>query len=386
MTSRERVLAALRRQDVDYVPFSQLFYFSVINEGPRRDVARDRRYNWPWPPSKREEIDYCVHELGLDNVVPLAFGSYRPGPGVSSRVWMEDGIIYKVWTTPAGELCASVRYDDRWPWDLEIPFFADQNPGYFRQPWLETEQDLECLRHVLRVADDQATLDSLRFQHEKAKKVADMWGLATFTEVGMGLTGAMQVCGAEGVCLMAIDNPDLLDAYLELEHQLNLRKLEIALDFGVDIVKRNGFYESADFYSPETLDRFLRERLNREADTVRQAGAVSCYTIHTGLGPILGHLKKLHFDCLMQVDPVFNDLDLAAVRDSQEGSKSFWLGPSNTYHIGNGPEVVKAALRDIFEVLAARGLIVGVSPGWYSVDPWEELLAMVEEWKQLRAG
>ncbi len=68
---------------------------------------------------------------------------------------------------------------------------------------------------------------------------------------------------------MAVDNPELIDAYLELDHALNLKNYEIALDMGVDIIRRNGFYETTDFFSPALLSRFLARRLNEEA--VREA-------------------------------------------------------------------------------------------------------------------
>lgn len=53
----------------------------------------------------------------------------------------------------------------------------------------------------------------------------------------------------------------------------------------MDIIWRNGFYETADFYSPAMLDRFLGERLRREADAARAAGMLTNYTVHTGIMP-----------------------------------------------------------------------------------------------------
>ena len=380
MNSRERMMAALRCEDVDYVPFSN--FFTTLHESYRLSSPLDARYSFPWHPTEREMLDYCVNELGIDQVVQGFSWSYSPASRVSSRVWQEGSTIHKVWSTPAGDLHASVRYDDRWNFDLDIPLFSDQNIGHFEEPWLQTEQDLECLKHILLPLDDRQTLDRIRFRYNKAKRTADRWGLPTFATVGMGLTGAMHLCGATGLCTLAMDNPDLVDAYLELEHQLNLHNLEIALDFGVDIFKRNGFYETADFYGPDMLGHFLSKRLNREVAMVREAGSVSCYTIHTGIMPILDHLRGLDFDCIMQVEPY--GADLKAVRDSQEGTKSLWVGPSDTYHFGRGPDVVRRVLREIVEALGTRGLVICASPSFVSNHPWDEFLALVDEWRLLR--
>ena len=132
------------------------------------------------------------------------------------------------------------------------------------------------------------------------------------------------------------------------------------------------------------LGRFLTDRLNREAAMIREAGSVSCYTIHSGIMPILGHLRDLDFDCIMQVEPF--GADLRAVRDSQEGTKSFWVGPSDTYHFGRGADVVRSALRDIVDAFGTRGLVVCASPSFVSNHPWQEFLALVDEWRLLRGS
>ena len=317
---------------------------------------------------------------------PVGIGGYTPSPEVSSRVWLEGAGIHKVWSTPAGELQAAVRYDDRWPHGLDIPLFSDHNIAYFTKPWLESERDLECLKQILRPAEDRGTLEQWRFQYREAKRLADRWQLATFANIGMGLTGAMHLFGAEALCLLVMENPDLVDAYLELEHRLNLRNLEIAVDFGVDIIKRNGFYETSDFYGPELLARFLEKRLTREIETVHKAGKLICYTVHTGLMPMSSYLRRFPFDCLMQVEIASEAAAPGAIRDSQEGTKSFWLGPSDTYHLWGDPEGVRAAVREVFQVFGPRGLILSGSPSIISITPWPNVLAMIDEWKKLRSA
>jgi hypothetical protein len=73
------------------------------------------------------------------------------------------------------------------------------------------------------------------------------------------------------------------------------------------------------------------------------------------------------------------------MRDSQGEKRSYWIGPRSVHHISQGtPEAVRAAVRLCFEVLGRRGLIIGPCPSMHSIMPWENFMAMIEEWKLWR--
>ena len=391
MTSKERVLAAFAGQPVDYVPCSPLFFWAA----PTNRLGH--RWQFPWGPSDREMVEYCVKELEIDPVVEVRFthrfdshggelfSRYYPAPEVTSKVWIEDNIIHKVFSTPAGDLHAAIRYDQHWPHGLEIPLNSDFNVGHFSEPWLTSAADLECLRHIMLPPQTKEHLDSLRFIYAEAKALADEFHLATTVDIGLGLTGAMQLTGAENLCLMTIDQPDLVDGYLELEHQANIRYMEIAAGLGVDIIRRDGFYETADFYSPAMLEQFLGKRLRKETEVVHQAGKLFGYCVNTGIMPILDYLAGFDFDCLMQIDIDDKGFDLAKVGEKLGGSMNFWIGPSgNTHMWGKDTEVVRQAVRDVFETFGKGGLLITACSTASSIMPWENTLAMIDEWKKLR--
>ena len=380
ITSKERLLAAVRRQTTDYVPCSPSF--NPLS--PQQRVGY--RYQFPWGPSERERVEYCVCELGIDPVVSMNCTDYYQEDSVGSRVWLEAGTIHKAYTTPSGELHAAVRYDEGWPHGFDVPFYSDFNIGHFVEPWLETEADVECLRHILLPARTKDQLARLRFFFGESKRLADTHGLPLLANIGAGLTGAMQLFGAEKICLLAADDPDLVHRYLEMEHQFNLRAIEIALDLGVDIVRRNGFYETCDFYSPAMLETFLARRLQEEIDTVHQAGRVITYTVHTGIIPMLDYLDGLGFDCIMHIDTAFKGVDLSLIKAQLASKKSFWFGPSNTFHMwAEDPEVVRRSVREVFASMGKTGLILAPCPSAHSIMPWENTLAMIDEWKMLRS-
>jgi len=380
MTSRERLLAGLSREEVDHIPCCAAF-------NPLTPVqCRGHRWEFPWPEgaSAKDRIAYQVEELGLDQVVSVGIDLCRPAPGVESRTWVEGEVLHQTYSTPAGDLHASVQYSDLWPHGEHIPFYSDFNIGHFVEPWIQNEADLACLRHVQQLSDTKAVLDGIRTGFAAAKTLADKYGLATQASAGMGLTGAQQLFGAEDLCLMTIDQPGLVEAYLEYEHQITLRTLEVLGGLGVDMVRRNGFYETADFYSPAMLERFLGARLRREAKASREAGMHMSYTVHTGIMPILDYLASLTMDSLFGIDPVFKGVDLPSLHDKLASVTGLWIGPSSTYHLWEGPDATRQAVRDIFEAFRSPGFVLAPCVSAHSIMPWESTLAMIDEWKKLR--
>jgi len=380
MTSRERLLAALGREDVDHIPCCAAF-------NPLTAVQR-RGHTWgfPWPEdaSADERIAYQVEELGLDQVVGVGIDLCRPAAGVECRTWIEGEVLHQAYSTPAGDLHASVQYSELWPCGEHIPFYSDFNIGHFIEPWIQNEADLACLAQVRQLSDERAVLDGVRTGFATAKTLADRYGLATLASAGSGLTGAQQLFGAEALCLMTLDQPGLVEAYVDYEHQINLRTLEVLGDLGVDMVRRNGFYETADFYGPAMLEHFLGTPLRREAKVAREAGMHMSYTVHTGVMAILDYLASLTMDSLFGIDPVFKGVDLPSLHDELASATGLWIGPSSTYHLWEGPDATRQAVRDIFEAFRSPGFVLAPCVSAHSIMPWESSLAMIDEWQKLR--
>ena len=105
MSSRERVLAAIRREPVDHVP-------CVPSFNPLSKVLRQSHtWNFPWAEtaSREDQIRYQLEELGTDAVLNTGARLTKPHPDVTSRIWIEDGVLHKAYDTPSGELKASMR-------------------------------------------------------------------------------------------------------------------------------------------------------------------------------------------------------------------------------------------------------------------------------------
>jgi len=380
MTSRERLLAALNREAVDYTPCSVAF-------NPLTAVQRrEHGWNFPWAEEATLEkrIAYQVEEMGLDQVIHIGADLCRPAAGVESRTWVEDGVLHQAYTTPAGELHASVTYSELWPHGEQIPFYSDFNIGHFVEPWIQTEEDLACFEQVRQLCDGDDVLRAVRDGVTAARALADRYGLPVNVPLGSGLTGAQQLFGAEALCLATLDKPELVDAYLEYEHRITMRTLEVLADLDVDMVRRNGFYETDDFYGPAMLEQFLGPRLRAESAAAAAGGMHMSYTVHTGVMSILDYLASLNMGSLFGIDPVFKGVDTAVLHRDLAQVTGLWVGPSSTYHLWEGPEATRQAVRDVFEVFGDPGFVLSPCVSAHSIMPWESTLAMVEEWKRLR--
>ena len=87
----------------------------------------------------------------------------------------------------------------------------------------------------------------------------------------------------------------------------------------------------------------------------------------------------------MHIDTGFQGVDLKKIKEKLRPRKSFWIGPSNTYHMWDeNPEVVRRAVAEVFDVFGKQGLLITSCPSVHSIMPWKNTLALIDEWKKLR--
>jgi hypothetical protein len=370
------MLGALRRQQVDYVPCCP--FFSASQKGPQ--------YTWQ---AYADSLDQIVNGLGLDSYVSVEVeASWHPE--VASRVWREHPsaqrfpVLHKEITTPAGPLTAAVWLTDDWPHGDDIPLNSDWNVSRFVKPWLETEQDVERYRYVQMPPSDEEISDA-RARFVSHKKVADQFSVITYAGCGMGLTAAIQLLGPERAVTVSMDSPQLIERFLQIEHEATMRRAEILADLGVDVICRNGFYETTDFWSPQQIASLVLPLLKQEIEAMRSAGAAVTYTVCTGIMPILDILADLDFDAYNAIEPVLTGQDMGLIADKLCDRHAIWGGVSGPVHIGHGtPETARQAVREAMDTFGPRGLVLNAVPSIRAHWPRENVEAMFDEWRQVR--
>jgi len=383
MTSRDRVLAAMRREEVDRVPVVMDFWTA----GPE-----EQQFSWESP----EERIAWDREWGFDSCLYLpppweGDGAAKMNPAIQQRVWEEsdpDGpypILCSEWTSPGGTLTSKVRKTDDYPFDT-VHLFQDYNTPRYVKPLLASGEDLltfiEMDPYQVRAERGYA---EWREECESLKGVADREGIPVGCSGGTSLDYVIWGARAEQAILLALDYPEETRAFLEYLNDFSDQRVQLCLEAGADFVIRRGWYESADFWSPVQFADLAAPFIQREAELVHQAGAASVYLMCTGTMPLLPELDKLDFDCLQKAEPVLADQNLQEIAAVLGDRKSFWTGLSAPMHIGLGsPEDVREAVRDAFGTFGHAGFLLMAVPSVRRHWPWEEnLSAMMDEYRAI---
>ena len=89
----------------------------------------------------------------------------------------------------------------------------------------------------------------------------------------MGMDAVMWLCGMQEAVLLAVDAPDIMEELVRIISEWNLRRIEIYLDEGVDLLIKRAWYESTDVWSPSLYRRFMVPVLQKEIALAHQADA-----------------------------------------------------------------------------------------------------------------
>ncbi len=372
MTSRERMLAALRCAEVDHTPCSPVFWTGAP-------------LNHAWQFRGREgQLDFIIDKLGAD--AALTVNVPLPLPPYKSNVEHQPGERYDLLRTelqtPKGPLIAMIRKTEDYP-DEHAPLTSDWCVSRFVKPWIETMEDAEKFASVY-VPPGDAEFRRLRETVENTKKLADRRQIAVVGEQGQSLGALIQLAGAEQGVLLAVDEPGIIDVVVDAMHRSHERKMEMLLSLGVTTIRRNGWYDSTDFWSPRQFARWVVPHLRSDVEKTHQAGGLFIYQMCTGMGPLLPQLAQVPFDCLLEAEPALGSIPMRELKHALPG-KSFWGGVSAPVDLECGSvDGVRQAVRRAFHEVGNTGLILKAVPSIRAHLPRENVDAFFDEWKKLR--
>lgn len=379
MTTRERLQAAWRCEDVDYVPLA--FHFWPSPRHPRA-VYGDERERLAF---------YRAHEW--DARLELAC-AVSPVPEVEVEVRREtvhgERVLHQIWRTPGGTLEERLRITDDWPQAADPTagpvYFGDdfRTSRYLEFPF-KTEGDLAVLPYLF--PDDNARdADVMAQQHRQLRPLADEFAVPLVGYHPAGMDWLIWLFPPEEIILRALTEPAFVQALLAQINRAYTRRLDILLGLGVDGLCRRGWYESTDFWSPTLFNTFARPTLATEIRACRAAGVPYIYLMDSGVQPLLPALAALDFDCLFGVDPATRPVDLAQLRAALPG-KALWGGLSGPLHLGAAtPAQVEHAVEQAFAACTPHGFALGPAVGIRATWPWENIEAMERAWRRLRGG
>jgi uroporphyrinogen-III decarboxylase len=251
MNSRERVLAALRREQPDRVPFVE---GGIDPPLQRALMGRDH-----FLPEELNEV------MGLDNLLveflPPIFGVHE----------VRDGI------------------------------------NFVAQPLLLTQADLE--RMVFPDPEDPAL-----YRAGEALIKRNQGQYAICAKMRMGVSAMLMSMGLEGFSYALVDDPGLVDTVLGRYADWTIAIVRHLRDLGVDLVWTfdDMAYKTGPMFSPRVLREVIMPHTRRVAQAIKGEGFPWIVHSDGNLMSLLDDLLTLGFDALHPLEP--GPMDIAAVK------------------------------------------------------------------------
>ncbi len=384
-SSREKMLIALENKESNYIPCSFMI-FSALGE------------------RCKDQFEFIERqlELGLDAKVELPELPLRFHPEVKVKEWKEKSksgyLLHKEYQTPSGRLTSIVRKTEDWPYGDSVPLFNDYLVPRSKKFLFQSEEDLKPLRYLFSepTADDIATF---RKEASRLKRFAANKGLlvsggckhfALEKEINeaetVGGDALLWLCGVERALLFAMDEPGTIEEFLQIISKWNMKRMEVYLEEGIDLLIRRAWYESTDLWSPSLYHKFFFPILKEKVEMVHQAGAKFDYIMKTGEMPLLDDFLKLGIDVLIGVDSVQGiGTDLKLLKQKLGGRICLWGGVNGSLTIERGKKKeVEKAVEESISILGPSGFIL--SPVDNVTDntkkTWNNIKTMIKTWKK----
>lgn len=405
MTSKERMLAAIECQAVDYTPCSFML-FSALNFKVR---------------SPAEFVERQV-AMGLDAYAHA--GHLQPAlhPDVKVREWQEvrEGatIFCRRLDTPQGPLTARYRQTEGWPRQDFFPLFNDWLVTRADEVLVKPEQDLEKVKYLFAppTAEDLRKFkESARVARQVADKhqllLAGGWktSLAPGPIKGGGTSGAEPVqwsdaglmgcdamawlSGYEEIMVLSLSRPNLIKEYAGIIHEWALKLIQIYLEIAnPDILWRRAWYETTEFWTPQAYRNIIAPYLKKEVDLVHQAGKKFGYIMTSAFLPLLDDILATGIDVLIGLDPKEGKgTDLTVVKQKfQAQRKAIWGGVSGAITVEQGTEKeTEAAVIEALKLLApGSGFILAPVDNVRedTAKAWRNTQVFIDAWKHYRAA
>ncbi len=422
MNSRERLLTAIDGGKPDHVPLLCWCFGweppahlrwrasdpTLTSEAVRHWYTLRLEHIHTLPQPWTLEDEFCRVErwlsLGLDDVIEVS-PPWGIDPQVRVRDWQEtsttgarsETLLGRTYETPAGELRHVVRRThEEVPrgWVLQpdhVPLFEDMNIPRGVEHAVSGADDLHKLRFLLQ--DASPTEQAAYAQRmTRIKRFAADKGVLVQAWSAFGLDAVVWLCGVEGAIMLAMTEPEVMQELVDIVYAFDRRRTEWALGLGydavggVDLIVQRGWYSSTEFWSPQLFRRFVLPHLRELADLVHGAGARLAYTMTTGVAALAELLIEAGVDLLYYIDPVQDDLDLAAFRAAIGAGRLAVAGGVNTSVTLNSgtDDEIRQAVHEVVRIMAPDGgFILAPVDALFPDTPWRSVEAMIAAWREV---
>ncbi len=372
MNGRQRLLAALRRQRPDRIPFDlrltrgakELFRQKTGSEDPQEQLGIDYRFAPVNPPAALPDftryfagrvpdwpdVDWASWLPPLVDAAPMYPHFFRLGPHTAINEWGEYRIFDEEWSYhrkvhPLGEPECTVADVDAFPFP---DVFAEER----------------CA----------GIAEGIAATHER--------GLAALFFLEMTLfEKAWRIRGMENLMMDFLIRPAVAERVLD---EVVLRTATIARLYagaGADIISLGDDVgaERAMMISPKIWRQWLKPRMARVIAGIKGANPDALVFYHSDgkIEPIIPDLIEIGVDILNPIQP--ETMDAAWLKREYGQRLSFWggIGVQTTMPFGT-PVEVREAVRSLIEVAGPTGLLVAPAHVIEPDVPWENIVAFLD--------
>jgi hypothetical protein len=412
MTSRERLLAAIRGAGADHVPLTTWCFGLPAPARARwttggRDVPfwysmrLEHIHTLPHPWTLADEFRRALawRDFGVDDWLEVSVPwSMDPevtfedttlaagAPGGDPRY----PVAVRRYRTPAGALKHAVRKTPPegpgWPLQPEgVPLIEDYNIPRALKAAVAGPADVAPLR-CLFMPPSASQREWFGQRMRAMSAFAGREGFPVQAWTAFGMDAVVWFCGAEGAIMLAMDAPGAFRALVELVAATDYARTELAAsDPGVDLVVQRGWYSSTDFWSPALFDEYVFPHVRSLAALAHRHGKPFGYVMTTGVETLGPRLAEAGVDLLYFVDPVQDRITRREARE-RLGDRMALVGGTNALSLASGdPGRIRAEVRESIETLGPTGrFILHPVDAVFPDTPWEGIECMIEAWKEYR--
>lgn len=276
MTSRERILGAIRGKEIDRVPWSPFlaYYWQYV---PREIQAQG-------------EFEY-MKKMGAD---PLMRGFHLlfriENKNVERTSKQEGNKRYDTIHTPVGDL-------------LEVRTYSpDADTWFLTGHPVSTEEDFKVLQYIY----ENTIVYPNQQPFEEGKKVLGEDGVGAPC-IGIASKTAFQDlvehwCGTEALTYALYDFPEIVEECLEVMRQRDRETVKYTLDSSAQVLN---FYEdsSTTNISPAMFEKYTLPEINEWGDMIHKEDRLLMHHACGHLKDLMPHIAGSNIDILESISP-----------------------------------------------------------------------------------
>ncbi|MCX5642548.1 MAG: hypothetical protein NTY10_04885 [Candidatus Omnitrophica bacterium] len=357
MTSKERLLAAMRREEVDKIPLA-----------PRMTNVTLRYYRstdlWAYQKFKKEYFDCdptVVYELPVINPFAACIEPLDYLNDVDIALEYTDKkdhfLIKRTFRTPAGTISEKVIL----PKPGTIHYGANPNPHRVEH-LVKSPEDLDKIRYLF------PKLDGLNFS--KYHHAVEEMGLDGLTQIylpGPMDTMGGEACSTEQMMVDYYERPEFFDAILKIFAEYSVGLVKTALENGVRDFFLVYFYTSLSAgWSPKIITEKFYPIIKKQTEMIHSGGGLVDYYDDGRLMDSVDIFVKAGVDVIETCSPApVGDFRLPEAKERWGNNVTFkgLIDMINVIALGTPADIDKHVQDIVTQNGDKRGMILGTMDG-----------------------